>query len=291
MAITPYNPGSGLTYQQWVAQQLAGMNGPSQADAKQSLMGQSAAAGGFADTAQGNYNNLTAEGQATRDYLASIMRGDNSVAKEQLRQGLQQTVGQLRSQAAAASPANSGMAALQASNNIGHAGAAMAGNAALAGIQERNAAANALGQMQLGYRGQDVNAALGSRGNAIQGYGTIVGQPHQPSWWERGLSAIGGGAGLHALSDKRTKTEIADGDEDADRLLEGLKAYTYRYKDERNGKGKRVGILAQDIEKVAPHAVVETEKGKAIHGAHLATALAAGLGRVAGRLAKLERGK
>lgn len=285
---TPYNPGSGLTYQQWVAQQLAGMSGPPKPTAKQGLMDAAANAGQFANTAQGNYNNLTAEGQATRDYLASIMRGDNSVSKEQLRQGLQQTVGGLRSQAAAASPANSGMAALQASNNIGHAGAAMAGNAALAGIQERNAAANALGQMQLGYRGQDVNAALGAQGNQIQGYGAVLNQPHQPSWWERGLSAIGGGAGIHALSDKRSKTDIEDGDKDANALLDGLKAYTYRYKDEANGKGRRTGIMAQDLQRVAPHAVVDTPQGKQVHGAHLATALAAGLASVHKRLKAVE---
>lgn len=266
-------------------------------DPRDLLMGQAGQAGAFADQAQQNYGNMTAEGQATRDYLARLMRGENSLSAEQLRQGLQQTTGQLRSQAAAASPGNSGMAALQASNNIGRAGAAMSGNAAMAGIAERNAAANALGQMQLGFRGQDVNAALGSRGNAIQGYTGAI-EPPQPSFFDKLLGAgVGlGSAGLlsrgngnTAQSDRRSKTDITDGGKDSERLLEGLKAYTYRYKDEeKHGKGRRTGIMAQDVERVAPHAVIDTPEGKKVHGAHLATALAAALPGMHARIKKLE---
>lgn len=272
-------------------------------DPRSMLGGQADQAGGFANTAEQNYNNMTAESQATRDFLGRLMRGENSLAAEQLRQGLQQTTGQLRSQAAAASPANAGMAALQASNNIGRAGSAMAGNAAMAGIAERNAAAQALGQMQLGARGQDVNAALGSRGNAITGYQGQI-KPPQPSWWERGLGALtglggaalsnpslfgGGNNGNTAQSDRRSKTDIADGKKDSERLLEGLRAYTYRYKDEdKHGKGRRTGIMAQDVERVAPHAVIDTPEGKKVHGAHLATALAAALPGMHERIKKLE---
>lgn len=170
-------------------------------DPRRMLQGQAGSAGAFADQAQQNYGNMTAESQATRDYLAGLMRGDNSLAKEQFRQMLGQTTGQLRSQAAAASPQNAGMAALQASNNIGRTGAAMSGNAAMAGIAERNAAANALGQMQLGMRGQDVNAALGSRGNAITGYAGAI-KPPEPSFWDKLLGAGVGLGGAYLMGRK-----------------------------------------------------------------------------------------
>jgi hypothetical protein len=289
MAITPYNPGSGLTYQQWVAQQLAGMNGPPKPDAKQGLMDQAAAGGAFAGTAEGNYNNLTAEGQATRDYLGRLMRGEDSVSAEQLRQALQQNVSAQRSMAAGASPQNAAMAARTAAIQTGRLGSGLAGQQAVAGIAERNAAANALGQMQAAYRGQDVNAALGSRGNAIQGYGAVLNQPHQPSWLERAAGAIGGALSGYVTSDRRTKTEIADGDKDADKLLEGLKAYTYRYKDEKNGKGKQLGLMAQDLRRVLPQAVEDGADGLQINGPKLATALAAVLPGMRDRIAKLER--
>ena len=132
-------------------------------DPRRMLQGQAWSAGAFADQAQQNYGNMTAESQATRDYLAGLMRGDNSLAKEQFRQMLGQTTGQLRSQAAAASPQNAGMAALQASNNLGRTGAAMSGNAAMAGIAERNAKGAAAAQAAFD---QHIREAAGAGGPA-----------------------------------------------------------------------------------------------------------------------------
>lgn len=234
----------------------------------------------FGGTGERNYNDITAESQGTRDYLGRLMRGEDSVSAEQLRQGLQQNLAAQRSFAAGAAPRNAGMAARTAAMNMGRMGSGLAGQQALAGIAERNAAANALGGMQTAFRGQDVNAAL-------QGYQGAI-KPPEASTWDKLLGA-GVGLGTAALmSDERLKTDIKDGDKDSERLLNGLKAYTYRYKDEKYGKGKQLGVMAQSVEKVLPQAVIETREGKALDGAKLAGALAAALPGMHDRIKKLE---
>lgn len=264
----------------------------SSVDPRSSLMQTAGQAGAFGSTAAGNYNDMTEEGRATRDYLGRLMRGQDSVSAEQLRQALQQNLAAQRSFASSASPQNAAMAARTAATGMGRAASGLAGQQALAGIAERNAAATALGGMQTAFRGQDVSAALGGQGNAIQGYQGAI-KPPEPSWWERGIGALTGlgGAALSnpkLFSDKRLKTEIEDGDKDSTRLLEGLKAYTYRYKNERHGKGRQLGVMAQDLQKVAPQAVVDTEEGKAVDAGKLAGALAAALPTMHARIKKLE---
>ena len=81
-----------------------------------------------------------------------------------------------------------------------------------------------------------------------------------------------------ALSDKREKTEIKPLGKSGSIL--GLKTYSYKYKGDDK---KRIGVMAQDVQKVLPEAVTEVEyKGKkrlaikpAVIGAALAEELAA----------------
>jgi hypothetical protein len=181
--------------------------------ARNNLNMQGGAAGAFANLGQSNYDVGTSQLNGTygqlgnaMQFLNGQMRGENSVSAEQLRQGLGQTMSQQRSMAASASPQNSAMAARTAAMNMGRLGAGMSGQAALAGIQERNAAAqqygqlgSALGQLQLGARGQDVNVANGARQNAINGYGQVLGAPQNKGWLEQNantLSAIGTALGV-----------------------------------------------------------------------------------------------
>lgn len=127
----------------------------------------------FADQGQDNYNQMTAEASQARDQFRRLASGQDSLSSEQLRQGLAQNMAAQRSMAASASPANAPMAALHAAQNMGKLGAGMSGQAALAGIQERKAAQDALANMIMQQRGQDTQVALGSRQNATQAFGGV----------------------------------------------------------------------------------------------------------------------
>ncbi len=99
-------------------------------------------------------------------------------------------------------------------------------------------------------------------------------------------SLIGGG---NAVSDRRLKTNIKDGSAAATKLLDGLSAHLYDYKDPRHGKGKQLGLMAQDIEKAGlKSAVIDTPAGKVVHGAKLALGIAATLPGLHKRIRELE---
>lgn len=111
--------------------------------------------------AQQGMGRLSAETAEARSYLRDLMNGKNSLSAEQLRQGLQQQYSAQQSMAAGARPQNAAMMARSASMNAGRAGTAMAGQQAMAGIAERNAAAQSFGNMALSERGQEAQTALG----------------------------------------------------------------------------------------------------------------------------------
>jgi len=261
-------------------------------DANRGLLNQQAAqAGNFAGVGEANYANMTAQGQSALDYLRQLSQGQNSVSAEQLRQGLQQNLASQQSMAASASPQNAAMAARTAAMQMGRLGYGMSGQQAIAGLQERNQAMQNYASLLQGMRGQDVNAALGSRQNAISGYGTGVQNPGQSTLeqWAPILNAGASAAGMAAKSDKRAKTDIKDADDDAARMLNALKTYKYRYKDERDGKGEQFGILAQEMERAGlKHAVIDTPAGKMVDGAKTATSALALTAALARRVSKLE---
>lgn len=139
------------------------------------------------------YNRLGGALDQQAAYMQRIARGEESVSAEQLRQGLQQNISAQQSMAAGAAPRNSAMAGLMASRNAMNLGAGMAGQQAMAGIQERQAAQNALSQMLLQQRGQAVQAGSSGFGQA----------PVQPSWLERYGQPIAAGATLYAQTHGR----------------------------------------------------------------------------------------
>lgn len=246
---------------------------------------------GFANTAQGNYNRGTAAlGQSATD-LRSIANGQSSVSAEQLRQGLQQNLAAQQSAAAGAAPMNSAMAARTAAIQSAHLGSALAGQQAVAGLQERQNAQQALAQLLLGQRGQDLQGTLGGYGAVNQAYGSQISQNGDKSNVEKYGPAIAAGANL--LSDRTLKTDIADGDDKARGLLEGLKAYSYKYKpsvSKQAGEGEQLGVMAQDLEATPglKHTVINTPGGKMVNGSKLAAALAATLPGLNKRLKALE---
>ena len=263
------------------------------------LNAQGAASSGFATEGEQNFRGLGAEAYDQRRQLQRLQSGQDSLSAEQLRQGLQQNVAAQRSMAASAAPRDAAMAARTAMMNAGRLGSGMAGAAAQAGIQERRAATEALNQLLMQQRQQELMAALQSRGNAIQAYGGVT---PEPTGLEKMAPFINAGVGLgaayigrpkagsgSAMSDRRLKDGVKDGDDEARSITEGLKSYRFKYKDQKHGKGSQYGVMAQDLETAGlKHAVVDTPIGKAVDGAKLATANTALIGALGRRLAKLE---
>jgi hypothetical protein len=98
---------------------------------------------------------------------------------------------------------------------------------------------------------------------------------------------IGAGLGAAAtLSDERLKENVEPFD--ASKFLDSLTGYNYNYKDQKNGKGKQVGVMAQDVEKEAPQMVEETPEGKAIDYNKAGGPLFASISNIHERLKELE---
>lgn len=178
------------------------------------LARESASARRFAGIGQQGFQQRGEDINATQDQLRRLSQGQDSFSAEQLRQGLQQQLSMQRSLAAGANPAGQSMAARTAAIQMGRQSSGLAGQQALAGIAERNAATGQLAQLQAQARQQDLMAALQSRQTAMQGlqgleqartgrFGIIAGQPTASEKFlgmvQGGLSAIagmpGGGGG------------------------------------------------------------------------------------------------
>jgi hypothetical protein len=94
-----------------------------------------------------------------------------------------------------------------------------------------------------------------------------------------GGSALSMGSDMDIESDERAKKDIHDDDYQTQNFLDALKAHTYQYKNpEENGKGRFMGVMAQELEKtgIGKQAVVETPKGKMVDYARLASVMLAG---------------
>jgi hypothetical protein len=248
-------------------------------DKRDAQNAQGNAASGFADTGQANYDVMTNEARGAREQLRDIASGKVSLSKEQLRQGLNRNAGAMQSMASSAAPGDTG-AARMAMLQTARLGSALSGQQAMAGIAEREAATRALNEAITSARGQDMQVALGSRQNATNAYGGV--KP-EGSFIDKWGNAIVGGMGAMMKSDRRAKTDIVEDEDDAQRAVEKLRSYRYRYKDKRDGEGEQLGVMAQELEKgPLKHAVIDTPGGKVVHGAKLAganTALIAGLAR------------
>jgi len=97
------------------------------------------------------------------------------------------------------------------------------------------------------------------------------------------------GTGLSAaamFSDKNVKTNIEPFD--AASFLDNITGYKYNYKKPEMGKGEQVGVMAQDIEKGAPQAIVNTPEGKVVDYDKLGGPILAALASVNERLNKVE---
>lgn len=106
-----------------------------------------------------------------------------------------------------------------------------------------------------------------------------------------GAAASGAGA---MMSDRNAKKKIKRSKKELDKLMNNLKAYSYDYKDEKNGKGKHISVMAQDLEKstLGKLMVSKNEEGTKIvnYGKGLASMLA-GVARLNERINELEGAK
>jgi hypothetical protein len=159
--------------------------------------------------------------------LARQASGADSMSQLALRGATDANIAQQQSLAAGARPGNQAMAQRLAMQNIGRMNQGFGSQAAQLGIQERNAAANALSQLAQGARGQDLglntfnanaqlqqtglndtaannarqlelgNAALRQQGamgyeaNQTTRRGQDLGTPQGPANWERVVGAAG----------------------------------------------------------------------------------------------------
>lgn len=82
-----------------------------------------------------------------------------------------------------------------------------------------------------------------------------------------GAGAAGGGAALGmAMSDERAKKNKAKADKEVDELLSVIDPQVYEYKNEKNGEGKHMSPMAQDLEKseIGKSMVQDTPEGKIV---------------------------
>lgn len=129
-----------------------------------------------------------------------------------------------------------------------------------------------------------------SRAGAVRGLvGAVTGFQMGSGDKKESLGSAGMGkiAGLFA-SDEDVKKNIKN--VDASKFLDKLDGYEYEYKDKEHGDGKQIGIMAQDLEKVAPQAVVEKEDGtKMVDQTKLTGPILASLADLHKRLKKEEQ--
>lgn len=107
-----------------------------------------------------------------------------------------------------------------------------------------------------------------------------------------GAGAAAGGAAL-ALSDERAKKNKSKADEEVDELLSVIKPQVYEYKDKKNGEGKHISPMAQDLEKseIGKSMVEDTEDGKVVNYGKGLGAMMAIQSALHKRIKKLEKAK
>lgn len=92
------------------------------------------------------------------------------------------------------------------------------------------------------------------------------------------LMGTGASSAAMLLSDETKKKDIKKVSSELRKLLDNLDSYTYEYKEESDGEGKRAGVMAQDLEKAGPlgeSMVKNTPNGKMVdYGQGMSTILA-----------------
>ena len=244
----------------------------------------------FANYAEEQGRQRRAQQQAELAHLEDIASGRVSHSAGQLEEGLRQNVAQQQSMARGVRGGNQIAAMRGANQNVARAQGGLVGEQKIAGMAERQQAQRMLAQGLGQARGQDLQGVLGGRGIVNQAEAARLGEneKNKTDWgpW------IGAGAtALTMMSDERAKKNIKKGDEDAREFAKALSAFSYDYKDEANGKGRQLGVMAQDIERTqfGKQILIDGPDGlKRVDAAKLAGALAATTASMNERLENLE---
>lgn len=200
-----------------------------------------------------------------------------SLADEAAKRNFGRAIAGQQALATGARPGMQGFATRAAMQNTSHLQAQQAQEAMMGRLAERQAARQNLGNLLLGARGQDVQAATAALQTPSAGQ-QMVG----------GLMGIGQAAAM--MSDENLKTNIEDGSEDVDAFMDVAEPYSFDYIDEKHGEGRQTGVMAQRLEEhpIARRAVIQTPEGKAVDFGRLGALLTASVGRLNRRLKDLE---
>lgn len=235
------------------------------------------------------------------DALDAQMRGEGpSLAQNQLKQGTERNLAQQLALAASSRGGNAATTQRELMRNQAATNQQAVQQSADTRMMEQMNAQQLLGGLSTQMREQDANAQNNAMGQQFQSLGEIMairdanraaGINFETNKMNQGLglagvaagdvasrrqansAAVGGlaqgvGAGLIALSDERQKTDIKDGSVDIINFLDALDAKKFSYKEpDKFGKGERVGVMAQDVEKAGPmgsEMVHDTEIGKVL---------------------------
>lgn len=229
-----------------------------------------------------------------------------SLAEAQLKSAQERNLAQLVAAQAAARGSGGGASMRNLAQAQSGAGRAIAQDAAAARLQEQKMAQQQLQQMQaqeqagaLDLINQGFLADTAAKREIQQAELSQFSANQQAAYQanearaKRNQQVLGGvmQTGAALISDKNAKTDMKNESKKIDKFLETLAAKSYEYKDSKNGKGKKFGIMAQDMEKseVGRTIVKQTKDGKAVDMKSALSAVLAAQARLNERMKKIEK--
>lgn len=157
-------------------------------------------------------------------------------------------------------------------------------NKANTDIANQQALGNAAARQQVAQNQLNKAGGIAGAQNAVTQANVAQGQANMGFFG----SALGAGAtAASGKSDINAKKDIEHFDAGA--FLDSITPTKYRYKNpERDGEGKQVGVMAQDVEKEVPQMVIDTPEGKLLDYNKAGGPIFASLADLHDRLKKLE---
>lgn len=79
--------------------------------------------------------------------------------------------------------------------------------------------------------------------------------------WQAGGSVIGAGIGAAGMSGLFSDISLKENIHFENKIINNLPIYSFEYKNKSYGNGRFIGVMAQDVEKIYPEAVIINENG------------------------------